>query len=135
MNTTWTRRILAAIAIVMASMLHYGCAEFDGDTAALDEFKFGQSSQWPSLPRTPLSNTQPTIYGTEASLAGDGNTLTLTVYGGQSPYRWGVSDVSLGSIIESRDDAAVYQRNAAGDNAVTVVDRNGRTAYYDVAQP
>ena len=71
----------------------------------------------------------------DTGLASDGEVALLSAGGGTPPYAWDVQDISLGTIIESGEASAVYQRNAVGDNVVILIDSAGDRAYTTVSQP
>ncbi|MEI6971439.1 MAG: hypothetical protein WCL44_07950 [bacterium] len=75
------------------------------------------------------------IWGGNTILATDGQTTVFKAAGGTPPYHWDVLDISLGTILESDDDSAVYQRNAPGDNTIILEDDEGHVTYFAVSQP
>jgi hypothetical protein len=104
---------LAAAAAILSSVLA-GCESSDGT-------------------ESPVEVTPETV----TLSAGGGNNVILTASGGLAPYRWTVSDATLGRVNAS-GEVAVYTRTAAnGINLVTATDTNGflgrATIYQSVA--
>lgn len=75
-----------------------------------------------------------TISPSAPSLAANGNQVVLTVSGGQAPYVWSDANNS-GHLLNASGTSVVYERDSAGQNAVTVEDGNGATAIILISQP
>ncbi|MGQ9661244.1 MAG: hypothetical protein ACUVWX_02780 [Kiritimatiellia bacterium] len=72
----------------------------------------------------------------QATLVESGDTVVLQAIGGEEPFRWSVSDPSLGSVpTNSTDRTVTYVRAGSnGANLVTVTDSQGWTATATIIQ-
>ena len=77
----------------------------------------------------------PSVTANPSTLSSDGDKSILTVSGGVAPYTWTLGDDSLGGLNTSTGSSVVYTRNHAGDNVITVVDAEGRSANVIIDQP
>ncbi|MDP2991520.1 MAG: hypothetical protein Q8O57_13250, partial [Kiritimatiellota bacterium] len=86
---------------------------------------------------SPVANTM-TISPASAALAGGALNVSLAVAGGTPPYSWTSGNTALGTVSYSASSSyvAAYKAvaSAYGQNVVTVIDAEGRTASATITQ-
>lgn len=126
-----------AMLCVLLTLPFFGCE--DEDTSTPDVSSYQSVRRGKTLPPVQTNAVSVvanlTIAPTTASLSGDGDMVSFTAAGGTPPYRWSVTDVFRGSVVNSGRTSAAYQRSAAGDNTVVVQDVAGMKAYAVITQP
>ena len=127
-----TARWLGVLSLVAMVFMVGGC-EDDPQTvdvaSAIDGNTVGESD------RSIVETDTYTITPQQAYLENDLDTTIFKASGGVLPYSWAVQNNFAGAILESSGPSCVYQRNAAGDNAVVCTDALGQKAYATVVQP
>ena len=132
------RQILATVAmtgLVAACGLLIGCEDtpdtdhvdsyFDGDSIDVADDRPGITAASETMAVTPDSTT----------LTNNGAVVQFNVEGASGAVSWSVQDISKGSILTQSQDAATYQRSAAGGNVVIATDSRGNAAFATVSQP
>jgi len=133
------RQILAAVAMtgfVAVCGFFIGC-EGSPDTENVDSY-FNANSVDSASARPGTTAAQPeTIAISPASMTLDNNgeVAAFNVEGASGSVSWSVQDISKGSILTQSQQAATYQRSAAGGNVVIVTDSRGNAAFATVSQP
>ncbi len=92
----------------------------DGENVVTVEDQFGQKG----YARVKQTRDQYTLALTASPnpIPFGSDTCTIVVSGGVLPYSWWVQDPSLGVIVRSAGDTAVYRSQAPGENVVEVRD-------------
>ncbi len=75
-----------------------------------------------------------TVDPSSVSLSADGAQETFRIRGGTMPYTLEVRDISRGSITMQSQNSFVYQREASGDNIITIQDAAGNVAFLQITQ-
>ena len=95
------------------------------------------SGHYASAHISPVANTM-TISPASASLSGGALNVSLAVSGGTPPYSWTSGNTALGTVSYSASSSyvAAYKAvaGAYGQNIITVIDAEGRTASATVTQ-
>jgi hypothetical protein len=131
-----TNAMMVLLLIVGVAVLTTGCETSDDPNTDNTESYFEDNPTTPGdhgpLPNPPVTLT---LSANPTTLAANGDKSVLSVTKGEPPYSWGVQDSSLGSLDSSSGTTVVYTRLGAGDNAITVNDRQGNVGNVVITQP
>ncbi len=130
------RAILAVAGIAMMALVAvmFSACEKDGNTDTVDDL-FGDVYR--SEDRDKESPESLSILPSAPSVTKVGEQVALTVRGGQKPYKWSVSDASIGTVsptwTKNDVEQVIYKALKLTKNTVVVTDGIGRAAVVDIA--
>lgn len=128
--------VVAMTGLVAVCGLFVGC-EGSPDTENVDSYFDANSiDSADDRPGTTAAQPEPiTVSPSSTTLANNGEVAAFNVEGASGAVSWSVQDISKGSILTQSQQAATYQRSAAGGNVVIVTDSRGNAAFATVSQP
>ncbi len=125
MRNSW--RIVGVLgAMALTALFLTACNDDDQDTTG-DLDGYFESHPYVSDPRS-SSTKIVSLSPDSATVNAIGGRVVFTASGGQAPYRWDVSNGSLGSIAASGEAQGVYTASAIGANDIIVYDQDGNAA-------